>query len=155
MKFLNWAAAVKVGILILKHYAENQMLCEIKKFVLRARPKERVVLVAPYAAANSIQNSGKCPHGLPPGACPICSGMGGGGGIRRDKDKPRVAGEMSYNECMAAWIKIQAAKEAKIQAQIDKVEADIDSHIKDFSVISKEVSDHLIDKNNPHNITLD
>lgn len=100
------------------------MLCKIKKYALCVfGPEKGSILVAPYAAANSIQNAGKCPHGLPPGACPICSGMGGGGGVRRDKDKPRVAGEMSYNECMAAWIKIQAAKEAKIQAQIDKVEA--------------------------------
>ena len=86
------------------------------------RPYERSILVAPYAGASAVQNGNKCPHGLPPGACPICSGMGGGGGMRKDKDKPRVPGEMSYNECMAAWIKIQAAKEAKIQAQIDRME---------------------------------
>ena len=24
---------------------------------------------------------GTCPHGLPLGACPICNGMGGGGGM--------------------------------------------------------------------------
>ena len=78
-------------------------------------------MVAPYAGASAVQNGNKCPHGLPPGACPICSGMGGGG-MRKDKDKPRVPGEMSYNECMADWIKIQAAKEAKIQAQIDRIE---------------------------------
>ena len=70
----------------------------------------------------TIQTAGKCPHGLPIGACPICSGMGGGG-IRKDKNKPRVAGEMSYNECMAEWMKILAAKDAKIQARIDKIEA--------------------------------
>ena len=77
-------------------------------------------MVAPYAAG-AVQNGNKCPHGLPPGACPICSGMGGGG-VSKDKNKPRVAGEMSYNECMAAWIKIQAAKDAKIQARIDRLE---------------------------------
>jgi len=55
------------------------------------------------------------------GTCPICSGMGGGG-MKKDRDKPRVPGEMSYNECMAAWIKIQAAKEAKIQAEIQRIE---------------------------------
>ena len=83
--------------------------------------KEGSILVAPYAAATSVQNGNKCPHGLPPGACPICSGMGGGS-MRKDRDKPRVPGEMTYAECMAAWIKIQAAQEAKIQAQIQKVE---------------------------------
>ena len=77
-------------------------------------------MVAP-AGATTIQNAGKCPHGLPIGACPICSGMGGGG-VSKDKHKPRVPGEMSYAECMAAWIKIQAAKEAKIEAQIQRIE---------------------------------
>ena len=81
---------------------------------------ERSILVAP-AGATTIQNTGKCPHGLPIGACPICSGMGGGG-VNKDKNKPRVPGEMSYAECMAAWIKIQAAKEAKIEAQIQRIE---------------------------------
>ena len=69
----------------------------------------------------TIQTAGKCPHGLPIGACPICSGMGGGS-IKKDRDKPRVAGEMSYNECMAEWMKILAAKDAKIQAKIDRIE---------------------------------
>lgn len=84
-------------------------------------PKKGLILVAPYAGAQSVQNGNKCPHGLPVGACPICSGMGGGS-MRKDRDKPRVPGEMSYNECMAEWIKIQAAKEAKIQAEIKRVE---------------------------------
>lgn len=78
-------------------------------------------MVAAAGAAGTIQTGGKCPHGLPIGACPICSGMGGGGSAQR-KDKPRVPGEMSYAECMAAWIKIQAAKEAKIEAQIQRME---------------------------------
>lgn len=60
----------------------------------------------------------KCPHGFPAGTCPICSGHGG---ASKDKNKPRVPGEMSYNECMAAWIKIQAAKEARIQEKIDRI----------------------------------
>lgn len=77
-------------------------------------------MVAPAGVA-STQNTGKCPHGLPIGACPICSGMSGGASQR--KDKPRVPGEMSYAECMAAWIKIQAAKEAKIEAQIQRQES--------------------------------
>lgn len=78
-------------------------------------------MVAPYAGAQSVQNGNKCPHGLPIGTCPICSGMGGGS-MRKDRDKPRVPGEMSYNECMAEWVRIQAAKEAKIQAEIQRVE---------------------------------
>ena len=69
----------------------------------------------------TTQAAGKCPHGLPVGACPICSGMGGS--MKKDRDKPRVPGEMSYNECMAEWMKILAAKDAKIQAQKDRLEA--------------------------------
>ena len=79
----------------------------------------RRILVTPLN--QTVQNAGKCPHGLPIGACPICSGMGGG--IKRDKNKPRVPGEMSYNECMAEWMKILANKEAKLQAKQDKIEA--------------------------------
>ena len=43
-------------------------------------------------------NAGLCPHGLPPGACPICSKMGGGGGMRPG-ERPQKAGEMSYHQC--------------------------------------------------------
>lgn len=67
-----------------------------------------------------VQNNNKCPHGFPLGACPICSGMGGSS--KQDKNKPRVAGEMSYNECLAQWHRIQARKEAKIQEKLDKIE---------------------------------
>ena len=45
----------------------------------------------------NINKSGCCPHGASPGACPICSGMGGGGG--RVGERPQKAGEMSYHEC--------------------------------------------------------
>lgn len=76
-------------------------------------------MVAPYATA--VQNGNKCPHGLPMGACPICNGMGGGS-MKKDRDTARRPGEMTYNECMAAWIKIQAAQDAKIQAKIDRLE---------------------------------
>lgn len=43
-------------------------------------------------------NSGLCPHGLPPSACPICSNMGGGGS-RRVGERPQKTGEMSYHQC--------------------------------------------------------
>ena len=54
---------------------------------------------------------GTCPHGLPLGACPICNGMGGGGGIKKD-NKPK---EMSYNECYAVWQMMKAQKAAHKQ----------------------------------------
>lgn len=46
----------------------------------------------------NINKPGTCPHGVAPGACPICSGMGGGGGLRPG-ERPQKAGEMSYHEC--------------------------------------------------------
>lgn len=66
--------------------------------------------------ANSAR-IGTCPHGLPPGACPICNGMGGGGGMRK-ADFSAKPGEMSWNECAAigAFLKAQQqAKEARAQ----------------------------------------
>lgn len=65
------------------------------------------------------QNNNKCPHGYPIGACPICNGMSSGGS--KDKNKPRVAGEMSYNECLAQWHKMQRAQEAKDKAELNKL----------------------------------
>lgn len=51
---------------------------------------------------NSINSptvkAGTCPHGVAPGACPICSNMGGGGG-RRVGERVQKPGEMSYHEC--------------------------------------------------------
>lgn len=70
-------------------------------------------------AARQANNArvGTCPHGLPLGACPICNGMGGGGGIRK-ADFSAKPGEMSWNECAAigAFLKAQQqAKEARAQ----------------------------------------
>lgn len=60
---------------------------------------------------------GSCPHGLPQGACPICSGMGGGTQKRADfSAKP---GEMSWNECAAIGAFLKAQKNAKFQRQQD------------------------------------
>ena len=66
---------------------------------------------------SSTTNNNKCPHGFTLGSCPLCSGMGGG--APKDKNKPRKPGEMSYNECMAEWHKIQAQQKAKMQEEID------------------------------------
>lgn len=65
---------------------------------------------------------GSCPHGLPAGACPICSGMGGGGGASAKKADSHV-GEMSWDECYAVWQqmlreKASQQKNRDFQAQI-------------------------------------
>ena len=41
--------------------------------------------------------SGLCPHGMSPGACPVCSGMGGSG--MRPGERIQKPGEMSYHQC--------------------------------------------------------
>ena len=49
--------------------------------------------------ANNVPKAGLCPHGLSPGACPICSG--GGGGVMMDRNTRRRPYEMTWNECYA------------------------------------------------------
>lgn len=63
-------------------------------------------------------NSGLCPHGLPPSACPICSNMGGGGSLRVG-EKAQKAGEMSYHECAMIGNMLRAKALAKKQHDIN------------------------------------
>lgn len=51
---------------------------------------------------------GTCPHGLPAGACQICSGMGGGGGSSKKLNK--ASGEMSWDECFAVGQMLKAQR---------------------------------------------
>ncbi len=57
---------------------------------------------------NSKVGGGLCPHGLPPSACPICSG--GMGGAAKKADFSAKPGEMSWNECAAIGAMMRAAK---------------------------------------------
>lgn len=68
-----------------------------------------------FLLSNALQgvnksNSGLCPHGMSPGACPICSGMGGGS--TRVGERPQKAGEMSYHQCamIGAMMKARAQR---------------------------------------------
>ena len=73
----------------------------------------------PAIALSTANNSriGTCPHGLPSGACPICSGMGGGSAKKADfSAKP---GEMSWNQCAAIGAFLRAQKNAQMQRQAD------------------------------------
>ena len=74
---------------------------------------------------NSVNksSSGLCPHGMAPGACPICSGMGGGS--TRVGERPQKAGEMSYHECAMIGAMIKARADAiKVHEQNLKHRAD-------------------------------
>lgn len=66
----------------------------------------------------NVRAAGTCPHGLPLGACPICNGMGGGGGMRK-ADFSAKPGEMSWNECAAIGAFLKAQQNAKLQRQQD------------------------------------
>lgn len=59
---------------------------------------------------------GTCPHGLPQGACPICSGMGGGGGSTKKNERP--AGEMTWDECVAMGQILKAQRLAQQQRNL-------------------------------------
>ena len=67
--------------------------------------------------ANTVK-AGTCPHGLPLGACPICNGMGGVGGMRK-ADFSAKPGEMSWNECAAIGAFLKAQANAKARRQQD------------------------------------
>lgn len=54
-------------------------------------------------------SGGTCPHGLPHGACPICSG-GMGSASQKKADFSAKPGEMSWNECAAIGAMMRAAK---------------------------------------------
>ena len=56
-----------------------------------------------------------CPHGLPAGACPVCSGMGGGGSAKKADPAPK--NEMSYAECYAIWMRMKADDRRKLEAE--------------------------------------
>ena len=66
----------------------------------------------------NIVKAGTCPHGLPLGACPICNGMGGGGGMKK-ADFSAKPGEMSWNECAAIGAFLKAQQNAKIAREQD------------------------------------
>ena len=61
---------------------------------------------------------GTCPHGMPLGACPICNGRGGGGGMKK-ADFSAKPGEMSWNECAAIGAFLKAQQQAKLQREQD------------------------------------
>lgn len=72
--------------------------------------------VAPHIHNSKV---GCCPHGLPAGACPICSGMAGGNSTTK-RDTPRNIGEMTYNQCAAIGAMLRAQKAARQRADANQ-----------------------------------
>lgn len=62
----------------------------------------------PLAVQTNKASGGLCPHGLPPGACPICSG--GMSSATKKADFSAKPGEMSWNECAAIGAMLRAQK---------------------------------------------
>ncbi len=81
-----------------------------------AKAREDFLLSNSLSGIN-VNKAGTCPHGVAPGACPICSGMGGGG--LRVGERPQKAGEMSYHECAMIGAMMRAREEQqKIHEQM-------------------------------------
>ena len=66
----------------------------------------------------TVTNTGGCPHGLAPGACPICSGMAGGTKVKT-ADFTAKPGEMSWNECAAIGAFLRHLKNARMAKDAD------------------------------------
>ena len=75
---------------------------------------------------NNQIKPGCCAHGLPAGACPVCSQSGGG--TMRQSDRNRKVGEMTYHECamignmMKARALAQKNHEANLQHRAESLQ---------------------------------
>lgn len=98
--------------------------------------------------------SGLCPHGFPPGACPICSGMGGASKVQT-ADFSAKPGEMSWNECAAigAFLKslqnARLAREADYQSQLVNIamfEKNMAKTAQNLNLFIQTLSQHVVTK---------
>ena len=92
--------------------------------------------------------SGCCPHGLPQGACPICSGSGGG---LRVSDKNRKIGEMTYHECVMIGNMLKARALAQKKHKLiaadrityfKQISSGIEKNIQNFREFTKILSNN-------------
>lgn len=84
--------------------------------------------------------SGLCPHGLPPSACPICSKMAGGGGLRPG-ERPQKPGEMSYHECVMIG-NMMRARELAEKRHLQQLEKQVEA-LKIFENTMSKISANL------------
>ena len=102
----------------------------------------------------------QCPHGMSPGACPICNpSKMGGGGKRKDMSEKKYAerpvqnpNEWSYARCLAAWIKMQGLKASAEQqkAQLEKDISPKEKVTKLVQAISDKIQSLVQNIKNPH-----
>ena len=108
---------------------------------------------------NGVNNQikpGCCAHGLPAGACPVCSQSGGG--TLRQSDRNRKVGEMTYHECAMignmmkaralaqknheANLKLHALNVQQFETTMTKIAQNMEQFIKILSqsIISKPIA---------------
>ena len=120
----------------------------LRKFLLlRLNAIKEAILTSNVQNINSQIKAGQCPHGLPFGACPICSGAGGTS-RKSDRNYTRP-GEMTYHECviMGNMLKARALAQKhhkkllnqqqlntkNFEATIEKISIQINSIIESLS----------------------
>ncbi len=81
-----------------------------------------------------------CPHGMSPGACPVCNPGGGGGGVKKSTAAPKS--EMSYGEMYAIWMRMKAADRRKLQNE-NNVKLEAEKMLQTKEMLSK-MADRLI-----------
>ncbi|MCK7482566.1 MAG: hypothetical protein M0C28_39735 [Candidatus Moduliflexus flocculans] len=79
--------------------------------------------VIQYANVNT-RKPATCPHGSSYGACPICSGAGGGGSSKMTTSEAKSQGLWTWDMCFAylAMLNAQKARELDNQALDKKIE---------------------------------
>ena len=104
------------------------------------------------ATINAVQvkNSNSCPHGLPAGACPICSGMGGGS--KKDKVvEKKDPQEWSYAKCLSVGMQMKAQK-AHAKETREMFERQLQNALKTQEKVSEFINKVQKIYNNFHNI---
>lgn len=99
--------------------------------------KDFFVMNVSQATISGKPKIGTCPHGMPLGTCPICSGMGGGGG---SKTSTKPSKEMSWDECYAVWQQIIKAKDLAQKKRNEALNPQAESQIKFTSKIDNVFS---------------
>lgn len=116
--------------------------------MLRRKSARKVFLLGNAVQQVNKVNTGLCPHGLPPGACPICSGAAGS---MKQSDRNRKIGEMTYHECamIGNMLKARALAEKNheqnIQHQIENAKIfettmqKLSANLQQFILQNKEI----------------